>query len=243
MALPQRTISQDQVPSASGSPTVGRSVGSGAGGAGRTVQPVAASGAAAARWALLAKLIRPHGRKGELIAEIMTDFPERFHQRSRLFLIPPPRLGTRPREVHLENFWFLRSRVVLKFAGIDSINDAEAVRSFHVAIPASERAPLEAGSAYIADLIGCQVVDLDHGGLEVGEIVDVDRGSSSTDLLVVRRRGIRGPEAEALIPLVKGYLVRIDLAGRRVEMRFPQGLLEINAPITEEEKRQMSDNG
>jgi 16S rRNA processing protein RimM len=187
----------------------------------------------ASGWVLVARLIRPQGRRGELIAEILTDFPERFHQRSRLFLIPPERVGTRAREMQLDNFWFLRSRIVLKFQGIDSINDAETLRGFAVAIPAEERAPLDTGSVYMSDLIGCRVVDLNRGGVEVGEIADVDRESSSTELLVVRRSG-----AELLIPFVAEYLVRVDTANRRVEMRLPEGLLEINRPMTEEEKRE-----
>lgn len=189
-------------------------------------------------WVLVARLIRPHGRRGELIAEILTDFPERFHERTRLFLIPPERVGSRPREVVLENFWFLRSRMVMKFRGVDSINEAEALRGFEVAIPAEERAPLGAGSVYVSDLIGCRVVDLNRDGAEVGEIVDVDRDSSSTELLVVRRSDRREGDEELLVPFVTEYLVRVDAANRQVEMRLPEGLLEINAPMTEEEKQQ-----
>ena len=183
-------------------------------------------------WVLVARLIRPHGRRGELIAEILTDFPERFHERTRLFLIPPERVGSRPREVVLENFWFLRSRMVMKFRGVDSINEAEALRGFEVAIPAEERAPLGAGSVYVSDLIGCRVVDLNRDGAEVGEIVDVDRDSSSTELLVVRRSDRREGDEELLVPFVTEYLVRVDAANRQVEMRLPEGLLEINAPMT-----------
>lgn len=196
------------------------------------------SAAPAESWVLLAKLARPHGRKGELIAEVLTDFPERFHQRPRVFLIPPERLGTRPREVRVENFWFLRSRIVLKFQGIDSINEAETLRDFAVAIPASERAPLDPGSIYVSDLVGCRVYDLNQGGAEAGEVIDVDRGSTNTDLLVLRRSGARGAAAEALIPFVREYVVRMDAADRRLEMRLPEGLLEINEPLTEEEKRE-----
>lgn len=199
---------------------------------------------AASPWALLATLVRPHGRRGELIGEILTDFPERFHQRRRLYLIPPESVGTRPRAMELENFWFLRSRIILKFHGIDSINEAELLRGYTVAIPAEERAPLSAGSVYAGDLIGCQVIDLNHGSLDVGTIVDLDRGSSSsTELLVVHRRGLRGPEREVLIPLVREYLVRMDPEHRRVEMRLPDGLLEINAPLTEEEKQAIRSSG
>lgn len=193
-----------------------------------------------ASWVLLAKLIRPHGRRGDIVAEILTDFPERFHERSRLFLLPPEQPGRRPREVRLENFWFQRSRIVFKLQGIDSINDAEALRGFDVAIPASERAPLDPDSVYVSDLIGCRVFDLNRGGDDVGEIVDIDRASSSTELLVLRRRTRRAGDSEVLIPFVKNYLVRIDLSERRVEMRLPDGLLEINLPMTAEEKQQVS---
>lgn len=204
----------------------------------RAAPPAPASRKAASPWVLVARLVRPHGRRGELVAEILTDFPERFHQRPRLFLIPPERVGTRPREVRLENFWFQRSRIVLKLEGVDSINEAETLRGYQVAIPASERAPLEPGAVYVSDLIGCTVVDLNRGGAEVGQITDLERGSSSTDLLIVRRRNVRG--REIMIPLVKEYWIRIDEDARRVEMRLPEGLLEINDPLTDEEKRQMS---
>ncbi len=204
--------------------------------------PRSSKASARSPWVLVARLIRPHGRRGELVAEILTDFPERFHQRSRLFLIPPQRIASRPRAIQLDNFWFLRSRIVLKFQGIDSINDAEALRGFSVAIPAAERAPLAPGSVYIGDLIGCRVVDLNLDGLDLGEIVDVDRHSSSTELLVVRRPAPhnRPPhrDRELLIPFVAQYLVRIDQPNRLLEMRLPEGLLDINAPITEEEKRE-----
>jgi 16S rRNA processing protein RimM len=192
---------------------------------------------------LVARLVRPHGRRGELIAENLTDFPERFHERTRLFLIPPERIGSRVREIELENFWFLRSRIVLKFAGIDSINEAEALRGFAVAIPAAERAPLEAGSVYVSDLIGCRVIDLNRDSAEVGEIIDVDRESTSTELLVVRRGDRRGGGGDLLIPFVAEFVIRVDAANRVLEMRLPEGLLEINAPMTEEEKREAGERG
>lgn len=194
-------------------------------------------------WVLVARLVRPHGRRGELIAENLTDFPERFHERTRLFLIPPERIGSRVREIELENFWFLRSRIVLKFAGIDSINEAEALRGFAVAIPAAERAPLEAGSVYVSDLIGCRVIDLNRDSAEVGSVVDVDRESSNTELLVVRRGDRRGGGGDLLIPFVAEFVIRVDAANRVLEMRLPEGLLEINAPMTEEEKREAGERG
>ncbi|HTV15495.1 MAG TPA: ribosome maturation factor RimM [Acidobacteriaceae bacterium] len=188
-----------------------------------------------AEWVILARIVRPHGRHGEVVADVLTDFPERFHDRPHLWLIPPSRVSAGPREVFLENFWFLRSRVILKLQGVDSITAAEGVRGCHVAVPAAERAPLESGSWYAADLIGCRVIDLNRSAAEIGQIVDIDRGSSSTDLLVVRGAG--SGAADLLIPFVRAYLVRVEPAERRVEMRLPEGLVDINSPLSEEEKR------
>ncbi|HEY6448029.1 MAG TPA: ribosome maturation factor RimM [Acidobacteriaceae bacterium] len=192
---------------------------------------------------MVANIIRPHGRRGEVIADILTDFPERFHERKRLFLIPPARVGTSAREILLENFWFLRTRLVLKLQGIESINEAETLRGYDVAIPLAERAPLDSASVYISDLLGCRVIDLNRSSAEVGIIVDLDRSSSNTDLLVVKITGARGSQEDALIPFVHDYLVRIDLPSRIVEMRLPPGLLAINAPLTDEEKRESRSDG
>lgn len=198
--------------------------------------PSLAAAAKPLDWVQLAHIVRPHGRHGKVVADLLTDFPERFHARRHLWLIPSPRLSTVPREVLLENFWFLRSRVILKLQGVDSISAAEGIRGYSVAIQEAERAPLDSGSWYAKDLIGCQVVDLNRAE-EIGEIIDIDRGSSSTDLLVVRRGGVDSSGGDLLIPFVRDYLVRVDLAEHRVEMRLPEGLLDINTPVTENEKR------
>src|ERR1700733_5302583 len=203
--------------------------------------PAPSRAAAASPLVLVAKLVRPHGRRGEMLADILTDFPERFHERSRLFLAPPGQVGTPAREIGIENFWFLRDRMVVKLQGIDSINDAEGLRGYELAIPPAERVPLADGAAYVSDLIGCSVIDLNSDGVNIGEVVDVDRGSSSTDLLVVKLRGGHGEPVQALIPFVRDYLAHMDAASRRIEMRLPEGLLEINAPMTEEEKRESSE--
>jgi 16S rRNA processing protein RimM len=76
----------------------------------------------------------------------------------------------------------------------------------------------------------------------VGTVVDVDRGSSNTELLVVRRGDRRGG-GDLLIPFVAEFVIRVDAANRVLEMRLPEGLLEINAPMTEEEKREAGERG
>lgn len=186
-------------------------------------------------WTILARLIRPQGRHGEILADILTDFPERFQDRRHLFLVPSETSPSPLRETELQNYWLHKGRVVLKFAGIDSIDDANALRGLMVAIPASERAPLTDDSVYISDLIGCHLTDL-NSGRPVGEVADVDRDAG---LLVVKTT--KGDEV--MIPFARAYLVTMDIAGKRIKMRLPEGLLEINAPVTGEERREFDDSG
>ena len=188
----------------------------------------------ATRWIVIATLIRPQGRRGELLADILTDFPERFAERKRLFLFKP---GSEVpiREVALEEHWLHKDRVVLKFAGVDSITGAEALRGLDVAIPREERAPLDEDSVYIADLIGCRLIDVSDGSRDAGEIIDVDRETAGTPLLVVRQADRKD---ELLVPFAKAWLRQIDLTHKRMEMALPQGLLEINAPLRAEERRE-----
>jgi 16S rRNA processing protein RimM len=184
-------------------------------------------------WTILARLVRPQGRRGEVLADVLTDFPDRFADRRRLFLVSSETSPFVVREAALENHWLHKGRVVLKFAGIDSINDAEPLRGLLVAIPASERAKLSDDSIYIGDLIGCEVFDVSTAARNIGMVTDVDRGAG---LLSVKATS----GEEVLIPFAKAYLVTMDLAGKRIEMRLPAGLLDINAAMTDEERREMS---
>jgi len=179
-----------------------------------------------AQWVWLARIRRTQGRKGEVFAEILTDFPEKFAERKRLWLMAQSAPGAAPREVELIAHWLHKGGVVLHFAGVDSISAAETLAGLIVAIPLAERAPLAEDEVYVADLIGCTLVDVaGETPVRVGEIEDVDRTAGPVALLVVR-----GAAGKVLIPFAKSYLRSIDLAGKRVEMALPKGLAELNAP-------------
>jgi 16S rRNA processing protein RimM len=179
---------------------------------------------------LLARLIRPQGRHGELLADVLTDFPERFAERTHVWLLPAQGAAL-PREADLERHWPHKGRIVLKFAGVDSINDAERYKGWHVAIPRQQRAPLDEDSVYIGDLVGCRVYD-ETTVSDLGPLLDVARGEGGApDMLVLEQHG-----EELLIPFVKAFLVSIDLEARLLRMRLPPGLTEINAPLSEEER-------
>jgi 16S rRNA processing protein RimM len=170
-------------------------------------------------------VVKTQGRHGEVAADILTDFPERFAQRRRVFALEQS--GAR-RELRVENFWPHKERLVLKFAGVDSISDAEALVDCEIQIPREQRATLEAGSAYVGDLVGCMVTT---GGRAVGTVADVQFGAGEAPLLVVREG-----KQEYLIPLAQAYLRRIDTAAKRIEMELPDGMLELDAPLSKEEK-------
>lgn len=185
-------------------------------------------------WVTLAHIVRPQGRRGEVIADLLTDFPEKFAERRRLFLAPANG-KTEPRPVELEDFRLMHARVVLKFSGTDSITDAETLRGLDVVIPVEERAPLDPDAAYIDDLLGCSVYD--HAAGEprlIGSIIDVDRLTTASDLLVVRRED--NPDLTVDIPFVKAMLLHLDVPNRRIDMRLPEGLLDLNAPAAKSSK-------
>ena len=179
-------------------------------------------------WVWLARIRRPQGRKGEVLAEILTDFPEKFSERTHLWLIPESGSAS-PREVELINHWLHKGSLVLHFAGIDSIPAAEALAGLIVAIPRSERARLSEDETYVSDLIGCELVDIASGiAVHVGEIEDVERSAGPVALLVVR-----GAKGEILVPFAKEYLRKINLEKKRLEMALPEGLVDLNSTASE----------
>jgi 16S rRNA processing protein RimM len=187
-------------------------------------------------WVVLAHLLRPQGRKGELLAELYTDFPERFDEHSRVFLAPENFEGdaSGAKEAEVTAFWLPvgknQGRIVLKLAGIDSITDAESVAGRDVIIPKEERLPLEDDANYISDLMGCTVFD---GAVAVGVVDDVQfamtpdggrRLEETAPILVV----LSEEGDELLIPFVKEFIVSVDAGAKRVNMNLPAGLLDVN---------------
>ena len=136
------------------------------------------------------------------------------------------------REVEVEDLWPHKGMLVLKFAGVDSISEAETLVGCELQVPQSQRSPLQAGWNYVSDLVGCSVLD---GTREIGRIEDVHFGAGEAPLLIVR-------EASRLveIPFAEAYLDYVDIAQKQVRMNLPEGLLDVNAPLTAEEKREQA---
>jgi 16S rRNA processing protein RimM len=188
----------------------------------------------------IARVAKTQGRKGEVAATLLTDFPERFATRRRLFALCDRgrRAGTEAernelqsstqrRELRLEDHWFHKGMVVLKFAGVDSIGDAETLVGCEIQLPRSERAELGENEFYVSDLAGCVVTD---SGREIGRVKDVQFGSGEAPLLVIES------ERELLVPFAAAYIEKIDLERRQVSMKLPEGMLELDAPLNREER-------
>jgi 16S rRNA processing protein RimM len=172
---------------------------------------------------------KTQGRHGEVAVELHSDVPDRFQVGLRLFALAP---DNRRRELQIEELWPHKGHLVLKFAGVDSISDAEALIGCELQVPRSERAQLESGWNYVSDLIGCAVFD---AGREIGRIEDVQFGTGEAPLLIV---GAGSKRCE--IPYAEAYLKSVDLEHKQIHMQLPEGMLELNAPLTTEEKEQQA---
>lgn len=186
-------------------------------------------------WVVLAHLLRPQGRKGEVLADLLTDFPERFVGREDLFLVPSDFTGdlSTGRRVEIASSWLPvgknKGRVVLHFAGIDTIAAAEGFVGLDVVVPNDRRVPLDAESIYVSELIGCIV---SNDSAQLGEIVNVRFPANSDGTRLPDAAPLLAVQAvdggEVLIPFVKAFIKTIDLPGRRLVMSLPSGLVEVN---------------
>lgn len=194
------------------------------------------------RWILVARVLRPRGNKGEVAAELLTDFPERLTTLKEIF-VGQPTGNAEPKRVELQSCWLSQNHVgqaVFHFAGVGSINDAEKFRGMEILLPFEQRVTLPAGVYFVSDLIGCSVFEipvttpaissspcsLAEAPALVGKVRDVQfpgEDFPGTPLLEVDAAG-----GELLIPLAIDICTRIDIGARRIEVKLPEGLRELN---------------
>ena len=187
------------------------------------------SPAANGEFITLARVVKTQGRRGEVAAEMHSDVPGRFAAGMKLFVLPKSQDSRR--ELEVEDLWPHKGLLVLKFRGVASISDAELLIGSELQVLSTQRADLEPGWNYISDLIGCVVLDQAR---EIGRIEDVQFGAGEAPLLMVANAA--GKKFE--VPFAEAYLEGVDTAQRQVRMNLPEGMLEINAPVTAEEKKE-----
>ena len=192
-------------------------------------------------WVQVARITRPRGNKGEVLAELFTDFPARLSSRLQIFLC---QAQGEPRTIGLQNFWVDRNHPehgIFHFEGYSSIDAAEKLRGFDVLIPVADRVKLPDGKYFVSDLIGCSVFEtpvqetklsspacaMEEAPRLLGSVRDVffpGEGTAGTPLLQVQT--VAG---ELLVPLAEDICRRIDVAARRIDVTLPEGLGDLNA--------------
>ena len=160
----------------------------------------------------IGRVVKPQGRKGEVVVEPFSDRPDRFPSVEANHV---PGVGGGARRIEVESAWPHKGRFVLKLAGIDSIDDAEALRGFEVRIGEEELAALPAGSYYHHQLKGLAVVD--ERGDEMGTVHEILETGGEAPVLSVRKLG-----AETLIPLAEAFVRDVDLEHGRIVVKRPE---------------------
>jgi len=163
----------------------------------------------------IAKIVRTRGLKGEVVATILTDFPERFDS---LGTVVGVAVDGKRRELKIEDFWFQKDRIILKFIGHDSVEDAQLLRGVEVCVAESEVISLDRGEYYDWQLTGCRVET--SAGFAIGRVRELMR-TGGTELLVVE-----DGEREYLIPFAESICVEVDIENEKIVIDPPEGLLE-----------------
>ena len=172
-------------------------------------------------WVTIARLTRTRGNRGELAAISMSSHPERFADLGQVALFGGEGFPDGSRTFVVESVWEHGRRLVFKFAGVDTIDAAEALRGAEVCVPERERFPLPEGEYYHSDLAGCELFEA--GGALIGRVKQF-REEGGNGLLVVEREA----GGETLVPFHRNLCVEIDVAAKRIVVDLPAGLLELN---------------
>jgi 16S rRNA processing protein RimM len=194
------------------------------------------------RWIIVARILRARGNKGEVAAEVLTDFPERLTKLTEVFV------GhfdgkAEPRRIAIKSCWLSqnhRGQAVFHFEGVNSINEAEKFRGLEVLLPFEQRVTLPAGQYFVSDLIGCSVFEqptappvvasspcsLAEAPALLGTVLGVQfPGDEITGTPILE---VQTSEGDVLIPLAVDICTRIDTTARRIDVILPEGLRDLN---------------
>ena len=163
----------------------------------------------------IAKLAKPRGLRGEVIGDVLTNFPERFDDLKKVSIVRPN--GT-SFEGEIEKFWFQKGRIVLKFANFDSIEAAETLRDCEICVPETEAVELEADEFFDWELEGCAVETVE--GEQIGMVKEILR-TGGTEILVVKSEA-----KEYLIPFAEKICPQVDIENKLIKIDAPEGLLD-----------------
>ena len=163
----------------------------------------------------IARIAKTRGLRGETVADVLTDFPERFDDLETVTAIKPD--GGRE-ELKIEKFWFQKGRIILKFDGFDSIEAAETLRDYKICVPESEAVELEDDEYFDWELEGCAVETI--AGEQIGRVKEIMR-TGGTEVLIVE-----GAEKEYMIPFAEAICTEVDVENKLIRIDAPEGLLD-----------------
>ncbi len=169
----------------------------------------------------LARILRSRGLRGEVAAQILTDFPERLPELREVWLADG---RTAPRRVRVQRCWLSTSRggqAIFHFTGVENVEAADKLRGLEVQVPLDQRAKLDAGKYYVGDLVGCEVWEAGSPSA-LGVVLDVEFPGGPPLLAVETGEG------EVLVPLAAEFCIRIDIQAKRIDVALPEGLRELN---------------
>ena len=165
---------------------------------------------------LIGRIARTHGIRGDVIVNPETDFPaDRFVEGRVLHLEMPGRSEA----ITIDSVRFHQGRPIIGFAGVDTMDAAEAILGAELRVPEAELPPLPAGTYYRHDLVGCEVSDTK--GQPIGRVTSVDGPMERSRLVIA------GPRGEVMVPMVGGICVRVDPAAKVIVVDPPAGLLDL----------------
>lgn len=163
----------------------------------------------------IARIAKPRGLRGEVIGDLLTDFPDRFDGLKDVNAILPS--GER-RLLKIEDVWFQKERIVLKFDGVDSVEAAEELRNAEICVDEADAVALEDGEFFDWQVEGCEVSTAN--GDQIGIVRELMR-TGGTEILV-----IDGARRELLVPFAESICIEVDIENKRIVIDPPEGLLE-----------------
>jgi len=163
----------------------------------------------------IAKLAKPRGLRGEIVGDVLTDFPARFNDLKSVSIVHP---NGKIVDGEIEKFWFQKRRIVLKFVGFDTIEAAETLRNCEICVPETEAVELETDEFFDWELEGCAVETVD--GEQIGTVKELMR-TGGTEVLV-----ITGETKEYLIPFAETICISVDIENKLIKIDAPEGLLD-----------------
>ena len=167
-----------------------------------------------AQYSSIARIVKRRGVRGEVAAELLTDFPERFSSLDVVRIFN----GEREYWEEIEKHWFHKNRVILKFRGRDRPEEVEELIGGDVQVSEDQRISLPQDNYFHSDLIGCKVLEDEE---VLGRVTGIlETGAAGCNLVVTMAEG-----REFMVPLVRKFVLKVDVGQMVIQVNLPSGLV------------------